>query len=92
MSFKGLNFSTIDINPGESLFVSFGLESGFRLLEQKVDNNAVYYRDITDSDPDGISDTPITTSCICFDSRLFSYDGPFSSLINYSGSLLRVGK
>ena len=89
MSFT--NLALTSIVDGGYAYLAYDLEHGFRLLEEKVDLNAVYFRDLADSDADGINDTPLSTSAIIVNSKLVDFEGDLESLLNSTGSLIKVG-
>jgi hypothetical protein len=89
MNFTGINFSIVPDNS--YAYIAFDLEYGFRLLEERRDSNAVYFRDLNDADPDGISNTPITANGIIVKSNLIDYSSSLSSLEDRVGGLIKIG-
>lgn len=89
MSFTSLTLSAI--TDGGYAYLAYDLQYGFRLLEQRVDKNAVYFRDLSDLDADGVEDTAITTAAMVINSKLVDLTAPFSALENLAGTLIKVG-
>lgn len=90
MNFTGIDFATL--MPDNSLaYIAFDLEHGFRLLEERRDLNAVYFRDLEDTDTDGISNTAVTTQGLIIKSSLVAYNGSLGPLEDRVGELIKIG-
>ena len=73
MNFTGINFTLVPDNS--YAYIAFDLEYGFRLLEERRDTNAAYFRDLEDPDLDGVSNDPVTDSALVIKSNIIDYSG-----------------
>lgn len=90
MNFTGIDFAAL--MPDNSFaYIAFDLEYGFRLLEERRDLNAVYFRDLADPDTDGISNTAVTNQGLIIKSSLVAYNGSLGPLEDRVGELIKIG-
>ena len=89
MNFTGINFTLVPDNS--YAYIAFDLEYGFRLLEERRDTNAVYFRDLEDPDLDGISNNPVTDSALIVKSNIIDYSGSLAPLESRVGELIKIG-
>ncbi len=89
MNFTGIDFTLVPDNS--SAYIAFDLQYGFRLLEERRDTNAVYFRDLADPDADGISNSAVTQQGLIIKSSLVSYNGALGPLESRVGELIKIG-
>ena len=89
MNFTGIDFTIVPDNS--FAYIAFDLQYGYRLLEERRDANAVYFRDLEDADPDGVSNTAVTTQGLIINSSLVAYNGSLGPLEDRVGELIKIG-
>lgn len=87
MSFTSIPLSSIPNNT--FAYLTFDLESGFKLLQELRDQNAVYFRDLSDPDVDGIT-SAFTTTAMVVGSTILDYSESLSILESRVGELVKI--
>jgi hypothetical protein len=88
MSFTSVSLSSIP--NGTFAYLTYDLETGFKLLEEIRDQNAVYFRDLADPDADGITNA-FTTTAMVVGSTILDYSASMGALESRVGELVKIG-